>query len=232
MRQDVRDNRLRAEFQRLYEMQAGCPRLTLEPLGSPVAPEGYRITYHVKGITALNGTQPVFGEHHTIRIGLGPTFPAGRPDVRTETMIWHPNIQYGAGGLVCINDWTPLRKLDEVVEQIYDLIRYDPQVTNENHPLNPAASAWYVEYRRHHRADFPLDGAKLREGGPCVTIHEPEPPLPHDAIRFPDETPSSGLAISFADEPSPASSTDDGPIVIGGSCDETPPAEPDVLIID
>jgi ubiquitin-protein ligase len=143
MREDPRTRRLRADYERLYEIKGRSDLIDFETVdvksGSP--PEKYIITYRCRGITGIDDQkQPVFGNFHQVSIYLDMEYPMIPPKLLWLTPIWHPNIRHTQPRLVCIDPtwWAAGRMLDTVTLMLGEMVQYK-------------------NYHAEHTPPFPLD---------------------------------------------------------------------------
>ena len=192
-----RFRRLTMDLKQIRDQLTGHRHVTVVPVGAE-PPETYLVTYEVRGV-ALDGTgaQPVFVEHHVVRIELGAGYPREKPRFLMQTPIFHPNFDSQVGQPVCIGDyWTPAQPLVDLILKVGDMIQY--REYNVAAPLNGDAARWV----RHSESQgiFPVGDVALWEpevelaltatsSGPTPTpfsLAPPPPapwppPVPHEA---------------------------------------------------
>lgn len=159
-----RARRLVAESQAVSTEFAGHPYITVTPLGMEPA-DVYRVQYRLRGVVLGVTGQPVWGEHHSVRIQMPTGFPRVKPVATMETPIFHPNIGARPGEEVCIGDyWSPAESLVDIVVTIGELIQY--QRYNLRSPLNAVAARWSAE----NGGIFPVGKVSLYQAEPIVAV--------------------------------------------------------------
>ncbi|MDR2010214.1 MAG: hypothetical protein LBQ22_07010 [Bacteroidales bacterium] len=107
-------------------------------------PVEYDIFFHIKSITGVreknaNGLQePIFGNEHVMRIKLPNSFPAGRPEFKFKTDVWHPNIRYFGDfkGNVCLNitDHGTFVSLADYIDRVIEYLKYEDYFAINEYP--------------------------------------------------------------------------------------------------
>lgn len=150
---DIRETRLRNDFQRVRELVNRSELIRIMATeGDP--PEKYLIRFTCRGVEALNGPQPVYREIHEVRIYLHAEYPLKQPQLKWLTPIFHPNIH--STGAVCIGAWWPAKTLDELLLTLGEMVQY--KNLGPKDPMNSRAAAWSV--RNKHL--FPIDPRPLK----------------------------------------------------------------------
>jgi len=158
MRDSPRHRRLRSDQRALERLKSESGILDYMAYGTPA--ETYIVRYRGLGFWRPDPASHVaVRDLHEVRIGLGAAYPRMMPELSWQTPIFHPNIS--AAGIVCLGGygtyWVPSLSLDELVEMLWDMIRYknfDP-----NSPYNREAAAW-VKLQNEYR--LPIDDRPLR----------------------------------------------------------------------
>lgn len=154
--------RLLVDWTSIKELAERSPYVEiLQTSGNP--PQMYELGLQVRGIIGLNPDQtPRYGENHKIRITLGEEYPRAKPIFEILTKVWHPNIGWGEGVLICIGSegdhgWAPSMGLDDIVLRIMHMIRYENYSCDDNYNMLAA------EWARKHENIFPLDTSDFLE---------------------------------------------------------------------
>jgi ubiquitin-protein ligase len=159
-----RMRRLRADHQRMMELDSRSDLIDAQPFGSP--PERYIVTYHVPSIVGVDRKgNPKMGNEHKVEIYLHSDYPHRWPGLKWMTPIWHPNINH-TNGSVCIDAawWGAARSLDRLVIMMGEMLQYknyhdDP--TKPPFPWDHEAAAWCRTYRAKNPKVFPTDQREL-----------------------------------------------------------------------
>jgi ubiquitin-protein ligase len=131
--------RLQADYDLVREVYSGHPHVDIEPIGSGLPPESYRVTYRLRGLY-LNGEQPDYRDVHHVEILLPRHYPAEKPYVVPGEPIFHPNIR----DYFCIADyWAAGTTLADVVAKLGDMIQW--RIYNPASPLDAIAAKWAIE---------------------------------------------------------------------------------------
>lgn len=174
--------RLTADYQLVRTEFSGHPYIDVQPAGG-YPPERYLITYHVKGVEALDRNEmPILRNEHVADIYLHRGYPREKPKCVLRTPIFHPNF----GSYICIADhWAPGETLADIIVHIGQMIQYDSY--NPDSPLDGVAARW----ARRHEHLFPVGTEPLYQpevdisfggaaSGPEEEIHlgpaGPQPP--------------------------------------------------------
>jgi len=147
-----RQRRLATDFHLMQERFSTFPLIHLErAVGNP--PETYVVSYRIRGIERVMGSQVIFRDYHEVEIKLPGTYPRTPPVCRMLTPVFHPNIE---PAIICIGDhWTASEKLPDLVVRIGEMIAY--QAHNIKSPLDGEAAMW-----TDLNADMlPIDGRDL-----------------------------------------------------------------------
>ncbi len=174
-----RDRRLRSDFRALSQLKAESSIVDFKAYGNP--PERYLISLAGNGLRRTDpGTGAIRAEvlhRHEVEIYLGADYPRNRPQLQWKTEIFHPNIS--GTGLVCLGGysthWVPSLNLDELVEMLWDMVRFSNYDVKS--PYNLVAARWVASQTDFR---FPLDARVVRDKGPA-----PEPVAPPAAVKPP-----------------------------------------------
>jgi ubiquitin-protein ligase len=131
--------RLQSDYELVREVFSGHPHVSIEPIGSRLPPESYRVAFRLRGLY-LNGDQPDYRDLHQVEMMLPRHYPAERPYVVPLEPIFHPNIR----DYFCIADyWAAGTTLADVVVKLGDMIQW--RVYNVASPLDAIAAKWASE---------------------------------------------------------------------------------------
>jgi ubiquitin-protein ligase len=131
--------RLQSDYDLVREVFSGHPHVSVEPIGSRLPPETYRVEFRLRGLY-LNGEQPHFRDVHRVEIMLPRHYPAERPCVVPLAPIFHPNIR----DYFCIADyWAAGTTLTDVIAKLGDMIQW--RIYNPASPLDAHAANWAIE---------------------------------------------------------------------------------------
>jgi len=131
--------RLQSDYDLVREVFSGHPHVGIEPLGSRLPPESYRVEFRLRGLY-LNGDQPDYRDVHHAEIMLPLRYPAEKPYVVPLAPVFHPNIRE----YFCIADyWAAGTTLADVVAKLGDMIQW--RVYNPASPLDAIAAKWAIE---------------------------------------------------------------------------------------
>lgn len=131
--------RLQSDYDLVREVFSGHPHVGIEPIGSRLPPESYRVEFRLRGLY-LNGDQPDYRDIHRAEIMLPLHYPAEKPYVVPLAPIFHPNIRE----YFCIADyWAAGTTLADVVAKLGDMIQW--RVYNPASPLDAIAAKWAIE---------------------------------------------------------------------------------------
>jgi ubiquitin-protein ligase len=155
---EIRDARLRSDHQRMLNLTEGNDLIALERVrGEP--PETYDVLFTCRGIIGLQGSEPLYGELHRVRLTLPAEYPTRPPQMRWLTPMFHPNIN-AEGTFVCVDTWYPNRFLDDLCVVFGRMIQYKNY--NPLNPLRVDAAVWAHQNTRL----LPVDTRPLRPGRP------------------------------------------------------------------
>ena len=151
---DIRETRLRNDFQKVRELEDRSEFIRIvRAEGDP--PEKYVIRYSVKGVENITGSgSPLYREHHDVSVYLHAEYPLKQPQLKWMTPIFHPNIH--VTGAVCIGAWWAAKTLDELLLTLGDMVtykNYDPR-----DPMNSKAASWALR----NKNQFPVDNRNLK----------------------------------------------------------------------
>lgn len=154
-----RIRRLGSDHRALSEVKKNSNILDFSTFGEP--PHAYLVRFRGRGPHKPDPGGPILvREHHEVRIDLGANYPRMMPELRWQTPIFHPNIS--ASGVVCLGGygtyWVPSLNLDELVEMLWDMVRY--QNFDTESPYNREAALWA---RSQTQFAFPIDNRPLRD---------------------------------------------------------------------
>lgn len=151
---DIRETRLRNDYQRLRELVNRSELIRIMASeGDP--PERYLIRFTCKGIDRLDSSnRPVLRDVHEVSIYLHAEYPLKQPQLKWQTPIFHPNIHIT--GAVCIGAWWPAKTLDELLLTLGEMVQY--KNLGPKDPMNSKAAAWAL--RNRHL--FPIDPRPLK----------------------------------------------------------------------
>jgi ubiquitin-protein ligase len=177
--------RLQSDYELVRETFSGHPHVCVEPRGSRLPPEIYRVEFRLRGIY-LKGNQPDYRDLHTVEIMLPRNYPAAKPYVVPLAPIFHPNI----GEFFCIADhWAAGTTLADVIANLGDMIQW--RVYNVASPLDPIAARWAIE--QESAGLFPIDNVDLGVADIDVKILAESSPTSRDAQTLTTLGASDGL---------------------------------------
>lgn len=131
--------RLQSDFELVRDVFSGHPHVTVNPVGTRLPPETYRIEYRLRGLY-LNGEQPEFRDVHEVELMLPRRYPAEKPYAVPTTPIFHPNIRE----YFCIADyWAAGTTLVDVIAKMGDMIQW--RIYNIASPLDGIAARWAAQ---------------------------------------------------------------------------------------
>ncbi|MCO5316326.1 MAG: ubiquitin-conjugating enzyme E2 [Solirubrobacterales bacterium] len=157
--------RLQADYTQVRELYSGHPRVEIEPVGSRLPPETYRIRYRLDGLR-LEGERPgnletdrvrvASADEHEVELLLPRRYPAEKPYAAPKSPIFHPNVrEYYC--LVDDENWAPSTRLVDLIAKIGDMIQYRDY--NLASPLDPLAARWTLTQEGTGR--FPVGNVGL-----------------------------------------------------------------------
>lgn len=157
---DIRETRLRNDYQRIRELvnRSDLIRI-LYTDGDP--PEKYLIQFGCRGVEKLTSTgRPIYRDVHEVSIYLHAEYPLKQPQLKWRTPIFHPNIH--STGAVCIGAWWPAKTLDELILTLGEMVQY--KNLGPKDPMNSKAASWAIRNKRHFPVDKrPLKGRSLED---------------------------------------------------------------------
>jgi len=170
--------RRQADFELVRDVFSGHPHVRVEPVGTRLPPETYRIEYRLRGL-ALNGDQPEFREVHEAELMLPRRYPAEKPFVVPKTPIFHPNIRE----YYCIADyWAAGTTLVDVIVKMGDMIQW--RIYNVASPLDGIAARWASQ--QNGTGLLPVGNVDLGVAEVDVSVRsrrsEPEAPGPEQEL--------------------------------------------------
>lgn len=150
---DPRLRRLQSDYELVREVFSGHPHVSLQPLGTRLPPENYRVELRLRGLY-LDGDQPAYRDVHHVEIMLPRRYPAEKPYVVPLEPIFHPNIRDS----FCIADyWAAGTTLADVIVKLGDMIQW--RVYNIASPLDAIAARWAAE--QEYSGIFPVGNVDL-----------------------------------------------------------------------
>lgn len=169
--------RLQADYDEVRDLFSGHSRVEVEPVGSRLPPETYRIKYRLDGLR-LKGERPGnLDSHlvevevvqlHEVEILLPRRYPAEKPYVVPKTPVFHPNVrEYYC--LVDDENWAPSTRLADLINKIGEMIQYRDY--NLASPLDPLAARWTLSEESSGR--FPVGNVELGVGEVSVGLTVP-----------------------------------------------------------
>jgi hypothetical protein len=158
----------------MNQLKAESTIINFKAYGNP--PERYLVSLRGAGLRREDpGTNQIrvgTVDHHEVEIYLGADYPRNRPQLQWKTEIFHPNIS--GTGLVCLGGysthWVPSLNLDELVEMLWDMVRFSNYDVKS--PYNLVAARWVASQTQ---LSFPLDVRPVRDKGPAPA-EEPAKP--------------------------------------------------------
>lgn len=175
MRESPRIRRLRNDLKAIEQLRADSSILDFVAHGP--LPESYLIRFYGKGLWRPDDSlDVVVREHHEMTINLSAAYPRMMPELAWKTPIFHPNIS--AGGVVCLGGygthWVPSVRLDELLNMLWDMIRYEN--FDVESPYNREAAAWA---RTQATYRLPIDSRPLRDrvAGMAPAVVKRQPPI-------------------------------------------------------
>lgn len=176
-----RIRRLGVDFEKMKEFDDRSPYMDIvETEGNP--PVIYLVKIRVKGIIGLSRSEaPIYGYDHLVRITLGEQYPREKPVFEMMSKVWHPNIGWGEGALICIGSdgdhgWAPCMGLDDIVMRIMQMIRY------ENYSCDDYFNMLAAEWARKHENLFPVETGDLLEEIVDITIQNEDTSMDDDIV--------------------------------------------------
>lgn len=115
-------------------------------------PDKYLIDYYCRSITGINPEgEPLFGEHHQMKIYLDRDYPRTEPNMMFLTPIWHPNISSEEPRRICTDKattWWAGKAVDELVLQVAELIQYKHYHAKNEPPFpqDMTVAAWVINH--------------------------------------------------------------------------------------
>jgi len=150
---DPRLRRLQSDYELVREVFSGHPHVSIQPLGTRLPPENYRVEFRLRGLY-LDGEQPAYRDVHHVEIMLPRRYPAEKPYVVPLEPIFHPNIR----DYFCIADyWAAGTTLADVIVKLGDMIQW--RVYNTASPLDAIAARWAAE--QEYSGIFPIGNVDL-----------------------------------------------------------------------
>lgn len=205
--------RLQADYELVREVFSGHPHVVVEPAGTHLPPDRYRVTFRLRGLF-LNGEQPAYREIHHVELTLPRAYPAERPYVVPVEPIFHPNIR----DYFCIADyWAAGTTLADVIAKLGDMIQW--RIYNVASPLDAIAARWASEQEPHKL--FPIGNVDLGVADFEVSVRS-RTPQPRAQQLAP-----LTLADSQADPRTGGPPSEPGP----GETAERPRADEDDLVV-
>lgn len=130
--------RLRSDHERLTSLAArSVGVLSIDrTVGSP--PREYYLTLRCRGLAGMTAAGPRFIDEHRVQITLAGRYPFDEPTVRFITPILHPHI-WAHENRVCLGTWRSTEFLDALVERLFGIVQYDPELLDPSSIANAAA---------------------------------------------------------------------------------------------
>jgi ubiquitin-protein ligase len=177
MRESPRVRRLRNDLRTLEAVRAQSTILDFQAIGDP--PDRYIVRFFGRGLGRVAGRDGLAERNeHEVSVTLGAGYPRSMPELMWRSPVFHPNIS--SSGWVCLGGygthWAPSVGLDELMEMLWDMIRY--RNFDIESPYNREAAIWA---RDQSRDSFPLDPRPLRNHVAAWAAHH----RPHDACSPP-----------------------------------------------
>ena len=143
--------------------------------GSPAA--AYTLRFNCASVARLAADgSPVMAASQTLRITLPSNYPMAQPTVMITTPVFHPNIW--VSGQVCLGHyWSMQRTLDQLADQLWRILVWDPEVADPDSAANRDAAIWYL----HSFDRKPFD--RVDPAAPAGAATEP-PPAEKPRIRW------------------------------------------------
>jgi len=152
-----RQQRLAREHELLHELCERSDKVFYEPVEriGTLPPEAYKITYKVRSIVEIDeDDEPIYAYEHKVYIKFPPDYPGptGKPDCKTLTQVWHPNIRFHTEpkGRICVNDkvlgaW---HSLDNLVILIGEILQYKNYhaIDTDPYPEDGTVAKWVREF--------------------------------------------------------------------------------------
>ncbi|MEM7656793.1 MAG: ubiquitin-conjugating enzyme E2 [Bacteroidota bacterium] len=89
-----RDKRLAKEHLSIAQLADQTNRITYQPVGRNLPPEGYLVGYHVRSIVGVDGDEmPIYGNYHEVEITFPSDYPISAAKLYMKSQAWHPNIK-------------------------------------------------------------------------------------------------------------------------------------------
>jgi ubiquitin-protein ligase len=151
---DIRDTRLRNDYQKLRELVNRSELIhIMHSDGDP--PEKYLIQFTCRGVEKLTPRgKPIYREQHEVSVYLHAEYPLKQPQLKWLTPIFHPNIH--STGAVCIGAWWPAKTLDQLLLTLGEMVQY--KNLGPKDPMNSKAAAWAIR----NKSLFPIDRRPLK----------------------------------------------------------------------
>jgi len=220
MREDPHYRRLRAEFDRIRELEKRSQFVRCEPVDTPpgAPPERYVVTFTCKGVSGITSDgQPVFSDYHQVLVHLDGSFPSAPPKMKWLTDIWHPNIEHFEPKRVCIDPtwWAPARSLDSLLLMLGEMVQYKNYWAKDEPPgyLDREAADWVRDAERLGilGPDKPVDSRELLEPEDRVRVateESAEAGRP-DRVRLATEAPAASARVRVLADPAESVSGED-----------------------
>jgi ubiquitin-protein ligase len=166
--------RLQSDYDLVREVFSGHPHVSVEPIGTRLPPESYRVEFRLRGLY-LNGDQPDYRDVHRAEIMLPRRYPAEKPYVVPVAPIFHPNIQE----FFCIADyWAAGTTLADVIAKLGDMIQW--RIYNCASPLDALAASWAMEHES--TGLFPIGEVDLGVPDFDVEVRAKDAPQPAPVV--------------------------------------------------
>ena len=133
---EIRLRRLRADYERMTELQDNSDLLSFVTRGNP--PDQYWVAFTCRGlIWNEQVSTPAICQYFEVEMELHAEYPRKRPGLKIASPIFHPNFFNGG---ICTGTWTPATSLENLCLQIGRMIQYKNYQLSDF--LNDQARAW------------------------------------------------------------------------------------------
>lgn len=158
MHKSPREKRLEADYVGVAELAKAS---SVFSFGAPGRlPQRYRLKFQGTGVARSVVGKVELVHRHEVVVNLGAAYPRMIPQLIWQTPIFHPNISNN--GVVCLGGygthWVPSLRLSQLVEMLWDMVRYAN--FDVNSPYNREAAIWARQQRAYR---LPLDTRTIRD---------------------------------------------------------------------
>jgi hypothetical protein len=149
--------RLRADHDRILQLIGQTDFIRIVSTGGN-PPHTYTLEYTCRGVERVEDKRIVTRDSHRVVISLPSDYPTGKPNIRFETPIFHPNIN--SVGALCIGPWWAAKWLDELALMVAEMIQYKVPPTRDTmvDVLNQSAVVWL----QNNRSQLPIDKRDIK----------------------------------------------------------------------